>query len=296
MTTYKRRITESIAQSSVRYSLGLFGRFAPTGITNHISSIGFSINCIPENNLGKSYGLWHVAAPKTGGTWLSRMLQNMYPDHETKYFGNSVGTRQLNSMKVLFNSSFPFQNKSLFLQQHCINCRNTENFLEKSGCRTILQCRNIFDSIISLYDHSNLSSNDDFWTLFGYNNKIWDNLDENFKLDFLVDFAAPWYLKFYSSWFSSDIIKSDQIYVITYENLKNNAFDELKKVSEWYGSNISDNAINMVIDSSNITYTRKNKAIVGRGKESLNEGQIDRIYSLAKYYSSVDLSAIGIHS
>jgi len=292
MLAKKNKITESIAQNSFRYSFGLFGRFASPSITNRISSIGFSIDCIPQDNLKQS--IWHVAAPKTGGSWLNVMLNKIYLG-TPKYLGEGVGTRQLNSLKVLYYATFPSNEKNLFVQQHCINTRNTENFINKSGCRVILQTRNIFDSIISLYDHSNRWSSDDFWALFGYNKKIWESIEQTRKIDFLIEFAAPWYLKFYASWFSSNLICSNKIYIITYDDLKYDTLGEMKKLSKWIGNDISDEQIIQIIDESNSSNTKKNVAITGRGELLLSEVQKEKIKNMASYYSGVNFNLIGIN-
>lgn len=121
----------------------------------------------------------------------------------------------------------------------------------------------------------------------------WKSLNENERMDFVIDLIVPWYFNFYAGWFSSDLVKEGKILLISYESLLSNPYNEVKKIIDWIGIQKSDEEINSAIFSTKDQFTMKNVGIVGRGTVLTIE-QKQRIKKMASYYPKIDFSSLGI--
>ena len=196
---------------------------------------------------------------------------------------------QVIDARKLMNISF--RKNVYFVHQHCRNCLETELFIDSANIIPFLQYRDIFDTVLSYYDHLN---NESLVAPMAYMDDInWEIISDNKGIDYVIDMIIPWYFNFYAGWLSSDFYKEDKLFCIGYESLKKDTFSEVKKLLAALGMDYDDDYIKKAIDLSQGQQTRKNKAKVGRGNK-LSEDQKEKIIRMAQYYPEIDFSIIGI--
>ena len=232
--------------------------------------------------------LIHIAMPKSGSSWVSAILEKILKDigWRTVYLVPEYGRREQEiDLSKLSND----MNKIFCLHQQIRYSSFTEKILDKFKILPIIQFRNIFDTIISLYDETIISVIN---PLTFINKNDYDNLEKKQKLDYLIDITVPWYINYYVSWYFMN--KKLNGLTITYEEMKEDPFKLMKKIFDHISISINDDIIDDTIKYSETVNTRKNKAIIGRGKQELTKEQIDRIFKLSKYHKSVNFSLIGL--
>jgi hypothetical protein len=233
--------------------------------------------------------LWHIAAPKSGSTWLTTILKELLHWNVSPLIPSYDRREQEISE---FNLVYPAMNNFVFSpHQHCRYSEATNKIIEKMNIKPILQYRNIFDTVISFSDHCN---GGELNFPMAYMDKMnWERLDQNKKMDFIIDMIIPWYFNFYAGWFSSDLIKSEKILLISYEELVSDPFHQIKRIIQWIGIEKTDDEINVSIVSSMNNKTRKNVGILGRGT-ILSFDQKQRIRTMADYYPNIDFKFLGL--
>lgn len=238
--------------------------------------------------------IWHIAAPKSGSTWLDAILRNIFEMDSKRWEIRELVSsydrkEQVIDARKLMNISF--RKNVYFVHQHCRNCLETELFIDSANIIPFLQYRDIFDTVLSYYDHLN---NESLVAPMAYMDDInWEIISDNKGIDYVIDMIIPWYFNFYAGWLSSDFYKEDKLFCIGYESLKKDTFSEVKKLLAALGMDYDDDYIKKAIDLSQGQQTRKNKAKVGRGNK-LSEDQKEKIIRMAQYYPEIDFSIIGI--
>ncbi len=223
--------------------------------------------------------------PKSGSTYLARLIASLPCVGDFHELFMSVGghreEHELNTVSLML-----YHENSYVSQQHIRYSPNTQRCLDIFNLSPIFLVRNIFDVIVSINDH-------------------WDN--ENYagpqafvpdsllsrpteqRLDFIIDFIVPWYINLYMSW-----TECEDKFFLTYEQLKGDTFSSLSRIAEYCGIEACENDIAAAIENADNTFTRKNVGVSGRGKDSLNEQQIEKVKAYFSYYEGVDFSSIGI--
>jgi hypothetical protein len=247
---------------------------------------------IRQNELtekGQKIHVWHIAAPKSGSTWLTTILMELL---HWKVSPLIPGYDRREQEISEFNLLYPAMHDFVFSpHQHCRYSEATKKIIEKMDIRPILQYRNIFDTVISFYDHCNRG---EFIFPMAYMDKInWECLDENKKINFIIDMVIPWYFNFYAGWFSSDLVKEEKILLVSYEELLSDPYHQIKRIINWIGIEKTENEINSSISSSMNKKTRKNVGRLDRGT-ILSVNQKQRIRDLAVYYPNIDFKFLGL--
>jgi len=157
--------------------------------------------------------------------------------------------------------------------------------------RPVVLVRNIFDSVISQLDFYNDGAY--FNTYFRTDFR---SLDEETKIDLLIDNVIPWYFQFVASWSLVEKQKSLEIRWVSYEELIRDKPATVEHVLRFYGLGASRRSIEEKINDteSGQRKNRFNKGVEGRGASRLTNPQKDRIRNLAKYYPSTDFGRIGL--
>jgi hypothetical protein len=158
------------------------------------------------------------------------------------------------------------------------------------GIRPVILVRNIFDVVVSLYDHIEKESP---LSPTGYLPQAYHAMTRAERLQFLVHFHVPWYFNFYCSWLehASEIGGM----WLTYEQFFHDPFKGARRLAEFYGLNISDQRLRDVIVGMKSTYTRHNVGLIGRGT-SLPDRCREKIFEMARSVGIPprDLARIGI--
>ena len=232
--------------------------------------------------------MWVIAAPKTGSTWLSAMLEN-YLGWETRSLTHSYDRREQEPcLRALAEAASI--DKVLWRHQHTRASKPTLELIRRASIWPIIQTRDIHDTVISCCDHF---LNESTVCPMAFMDELrWKSLDEASRLQFIVDMVAPWYFNFYAGWFASDIVRNKTAYVCHYENLKRDPCGELLKICEHFGLPRFHLKAQAAVDQAATQRTRLNKGIIGRG-ERLTNAQKTSLARMRDYYSGIDFSAAG---
>jgi hypothetical protein len=157
--------------------------------------------------------------------------------------------------------------------------------------RPVVLVRNIFDSVMSLFDFYNGGA-----FQLSYFRDDWPTLDEDTKIDLLIEHVIPWYFQFVASWDLAEKQKRVELTWLTYEELVADKPTTILKVLEFYGLGAPRRSVEQRIKQieSQQQKIRFNKGVTGRGKLSLNPQQQDRIRRLARYHPSTDFGRLGL--
>ncbi|MEM9773001.1 MAG: sulfotransferase domain-containing protein [Chloroflexota bacterium] len=232
--------------------------------------------------------LWLIAAPKSGSTWLSRILLNYLEWPEVSLIYHYDHREQEVDVRKLLSH----KDENIFTpNQHCRVSSATLDFIKKARVSPVLLVRNIYDSVFSNLDHYNSES---VQTPMAFmDNHNWEKLSDSKKVNYLVDLLVPWYFNFYAGWFSSELKKSGELCVLTYEELKEDPFTATSKVLNHFHIEISDAKLKSSIELTKNQNTRRNVAKIGRGSR-LTKAQKRKIQKLCSYYPEIDFSIIGL--
>ena len=232
--------------------------------------------------------MWVIAAPKTGSTWLSAMLEN-YLGWEARSLTHSFDRREQEpSLRALAEAASI--NKVLWRHQHTRASKPTLELIRRASIWPIIQTRDIHDTIVSCCDHF---LNESTVCPMAYMDDVhWSLLDDEARLQFIVDMVAPWYFNFYAGWFASELVRNKTAYVCRYESLKLDPCGELLRICEHFGLPRSQSKVQAAVDRTSHQPTRLNKGVIGRGAK-LSKIQIASLARMRNYYSDIDFSAAG---
>ncbi len=245
----------------------------------------FTAEITPEQ-LGRH--IFIACVPKSASTFLKNLLVNL------------TGYRDLFSVYAAGQSEhelyLPTLRDSAHLdtvtQQHCRASDANVHLMQAFDIRPIVLVRNIFDSVMSLLD---------FYTKQGafYNTYFradFQSLDQETRIDLLIDNVVPWYMQFVASW---DLVEKEKRLEITwlrYEDLIGDKPAAIAEVLKFYGLGAQQKAVEAKIreTESEGRKIRFNKGIAGRGNTGLTGSQKEKIRRLSRYYPTTDFSRIGL--
>ena len=259
-------------------------------LTNSLSATGqraklsdFTTEITPEQ-LGRH--LFIACVPKSASTFLKNLLVNLtgYRDLFTVY---AAGQTEHEIYLPTLRESAELDTVT---QQHCRASDANIHLMQAFGIRPVVLVRNIFDSVMSQLDFYNKGA---FQT--SYFRADWPVLDEETKVDLLIENVIPWYFQFVASWVLAEKQQRLEIHWLSYEELVADKPASVLKVLEFYGLGASRPGVERRIREieSEERKTRFNKGVTGRGR-SLNNRQKEQIRRLAKYYPSTDFGRIGL--
>ena len=144
---------------------------------------------ITTEQLGRH--LFIACVPKSASTFLKNLLVNLtgYRDLFTVYAaGQSEHELYLPTLRESAHLD-------TVTQQHCRASDANVHLMQAFGIRPVVLVRNILDSVMSLLDFYNKGA---FQTSYFRND--WPLLDEETKIDLLIENVIPWYFQFVASW------------------------------------------------------------------------------------------------
>lgn len=244
----------------------------------------FTTGIMPEQ-LGRH--IFIACVPKTASTFLKNLLVNLtgYRDLFTVYAAGQ------SEHEIYLPMLREFADVNTVTQQHCRAADANVHLMQAFGVRPVVLVRNIFDSVMSLLD---------FYNRGAFTNSFfradWPALDDETRIDLLIENVIPWYFQFVASWDLVEKRKQLEVHWLTYEQLIADKTGTVLKILEFYGLGASRRGVEQRIKAieSNERKIRFNKGVAGRGKSGLNDLQKERIRRLARYYPSTDFARIGL--
>jgi tetratricopeptide (TPR) repeat protein len=271
----------SVSPSPGSY-VNLTNSLAATGERARLSD--FTTELTPEQ-LGRH--LFIACVPKSASTFLKNLLVSVtgYRDLFTVYAAGQ------SEHEIYMPTIREFAQFDTVTQQHCRASDANVHLMQAFGIRPVVLVRNVFDSVISLLDFYNRGA---FQT--SYFRADWPDLDEETKIDLLIENLIPWYFQFVASWDLAEKQKRLEVHWLTYEDLIADKPSSVLKVLEFYGLGASHRGVEQRIREieSEERKIRFNKGIKGRGSSGLSDQQKEQIRGLAKYYPSTDFWRIGL--
>ncbi len=240
---------------------------------------------ITEEQLGTH--IFIACVPKSASTFLKNLLVSLtgYRDVFMVYAAGQ------NEHELYLPTIRETAHLDTVTQQHCRASDANVQMMQAFDIKPVVLVRNIFDSVMSLLDFYNKGA---FYN--SYFRADYESLDEETKIDLLIDNIIPWYFQFVASWSLVEKQKSLEIFWLSYEDLIADKPSVIQNVIRFYGLGASLRSVEQKIKEteSEQRKIRFNKGIAGRGESSLNEQQKERIRRLARYYPTTDFSRIGL--
>ena len=162
------------------------------------------------------------------------------------------------------------------LQQHVKATRTNVELLIRYRMRPIVQTRNLFDVVASLYDHY---ERDHRSLPCGYVSADYLRVDWTERVDYLIHVHLPWYFNFVLSW--REAADRVEICPVTYEQFFSDQPRELNRIAAFYGLRVTASQIERAMARAAQADTRFNVGIAGRGAEMLTAGHTQAIRRLA---------------
>jgi hypothetical protein len=260
-------------------------------LTNSLAATGkdaklsdFTTEITPEQ-LGRH--IFIACVPKSASTFLKNLLVNLtgYRDLFAVYAAGK--SEQDIYLPTLRDSA----QHDTVTQQHCRASDANIHLMQAFGIRPVVLVRNIFDSVISLLD---------FYNEGAFRNSYfcadWEGLDEETKIDLIVENVVPWYLQFVASWDLATKQKKIEAHWLSYEELVADKATSVLKVLEFYRLGASRRAVEQMIGEieSDERKIRFNKGVAGRGRSGLNNRQKQQICRFTRYYPSTNFGRVGL--
>lgn len=239
---------------------------------------------------GKGQFIFVNTVPKSGSTYLRNILLELTGYHRA----HMVSEYKDNEQDLYLPRVIDTFGKNIVVHQHTKATERNIAILRGISARPIVHLRNIYDCIVSLRDFFDSSERPRMF--LAQIDRNYKTLDEEQKLNMLVDFAAPWYINFYVSWYEAERRGEVDMLWTTYEELVEDTHQLTERILKWYGleKRISyiDSAIGVVSEKK--SRNRYNKGVKGRGEYMLSDSQKERIRNMAKYYPKVDFGKLGL--
>jgi len=241
--------------------------------------------------------------PKSGSTFLSTVISELpgmrreilvpgFERREQELSAQKIeeailvtkALRTIRRQKGQTDSDFPL---GFVAQHHVRYSQPTAQLIGEHNIRSVVLVRNIFDAIVSIYDHFHSGNRpmsmayigDDFY-----------NLDKDVAYEFIAEMVIPWYMNFYVSWKHCNKRKI----MIRYEDLLENPEKTVARICKRHADTIfSKDDITAALDRAQGRNTRRNQAIAGRGEE-IPERVRDKVRAYTTYYPSIDFTPIGL--
>ena len=244
----------------------------------------FTTEISPEQ-LGRH--IFIACVPKTASTFLKNLLESLtgYRDLFTVYAAGQT------EHEIYLPTLREYAQIDTVTQQHCRASDANIHLMQAFGIRPVVLVRNIFDSVMSLLDFYNKGA---FKT--SYYRADWLALDEEMKIDLLIENVIPWYFQFVASWELAEKQKRLEMHWLTYEELIADKPSTVLKVLEFYGLGAARRGVEERIREieSEERKNRFNKGIAGRGQSGLNDRQKEQIRRATRYFPTTDFGRIGL--
>jgi sulfotransferase family protein len=254
-------------------------------ITGQRAELSDFTSAITPAQLGRH--LFIACVPKSASTFLKDLLVSVtgYRDLFTVYAAGQ------SEHEIYLPTLRDSAHLNTVTQQHCRASDANVHLMQGFGIRPVVLVRNIFDSVMSLFDFYNKGA---FQT--SYARADWPLLDDETKIDLLIENVIPWYFQFVASWDLAEKQKRLEVHWLSYEELVADKLAAVLRVLEFYGLGASRRGLAERIREieSEERKIRFNKGVTGRGRTGLNDRQKEQIRRLTRFYPSTDFGRIGL--
>lgn len=265
------------------YHVNLTNALAITGKQPRLSD--YTTEITPEQ-LGRH--IFIACLPKTASTFLKNVLASItgYKDVFMVYAAGQ------NEHEIYLPTLRHAAHLDTVTQQHCRASEANIQLMQAFGIRPVVLVRNVFDSVMSLLDFYNNQGA----YLNSYFRPDFPTLDEETKIDLLIENVIPWYFQFVASWQLAEKQGRLDLHWLSYEDLIADKPSAILGVLNFYGLGAASKAIEAKVREAE-TEGRKirfNKGVAGRGKTGLTEQQKERIRRFSRYHPTTDFGRIGL--
>jgi Sulfotransferase domain len=228
-----------------------------------------------------------VCLPKSASTFLALVLAAA-TGRRTVPAMPSFGRRE---QEFDAFSTLALRDRAVVLQSHTRYSQATRYFLQEVGTPPVLIVRDLFDSLISLWDHLRNEGPEVPVALVHRRDLLRDDAE---MLDFLVDIVAVWYVQFFAGWMRGAASGAINVLVLDYETVTADPALAIESVCRHIGDPTPPMAvISQSIEHARLAKPRFNQGTSGRGARFGPE-RLARVERLAAFYPDVDFSPIGI--
>lgn len=197
--------------------------------------------------------------------------------------------QELDTKSILQNNRL---NIDLFaIKQNCCTSGYVLETIALYDIKIVLQVRDILDCLVSSLEHPNKESviqSNSFMT-----QEQWLVLDEGQRINYIVDFIAPWYFKYITGWVTLLEYYNIKHYIVKYELLLSEPEQVFSDVFEFCGICIDSLGASVEEVITPDRPSRLNVGIVGCG-QALKSDVKQKIAQFRSYYSEIDLSLVGL--
>lgn len=228
-----------------------------------------------------------ACVPKSASTFLKNLLVSLtgYRDVFMVYAAGQ-NEHELYLPTLLETAHF-----DTVTQQHCRASFANVQMMQAFEIKPVVLVRNVFDSVMSLLDFYDKGA-----FKHSYFREDFLTLDEETRIDLLIDTVIPWYFQFVASWSLVEKQQNLDIFWLCYEDLIADKPTAIQNVLRFYGLGAARRGIEQKVREieSGARKIRFNKGVKGRGATRLSERQKERIRRFARYFPATDFSRIGL--
>lgn len=233
--------------------------------------------------------VWHVAMPKSGSTWISKVIGSHLADRDWKSVwigGHKKASHEIDLPEIY---RLGLLDNHIFAEHsHSLASDFNMDMARLFNSKILLQVRSIPDALMSLLDHLGNEGFAHSPVVF-YKSEYWAKLDNEQRISFILNFAAPWFIRFWASWYTYLKENSDiNCMIVNYDDLLDNPQAAFQNIADFCEGSASPNR-----EFSDVSATRKNKAIKGRGQD-FPEHFLARLKEMASFYPDVDFRPVGL--
>jgi tetratricopeptide (TPR) repeat protein len=240
---------------------------------------------LTKEQLGRH--IFIACVPKSASTFLKNLLVNLTGFRDVFM----VSAANQNEHELYLPTLRETAHFDTVTQQHCRASDANVQLMQAFEIKPVVLVRNIFDSVMSLLDFYDKGAFDN-----SYFREDFQKLDEETKIDLLIDNVIPWYFQFVASWSLVEKQKKLDIFWLRYEDLIADKPTAVLDVLKFYGFGAARRGVEQRIKEieADGRKNRFNKGVKGRGESRLSETQKERVRHFAKYFPATDFSRIGL--
>lgn len=244
----------------------------------------FTTRIRPEQ-LGRH--IFIACVPKSASTFLKNVLVGLTGFRDLF----SVYAAGQNEHDLYLPSIAEFAEHNTVTQQHCRASEANIQLMQAFAIRPVVLVRNVFDAVVSLLDFYKQGA---FFN--SYFRADFMSLDDETRIDLLIDNVVPWYLQFVASWDLAEKERRLEIDWLSYEDLTADKAAAVERILEFYGLGAAraDISRRIALTEGDARRNRFNKGVAGRGRQKLTDRQKERIERFTVYYPSTDFKRIGL--
>lgn len=164
------------------------------------------------------------------------------------------------------------------------------------GLKPVVMCRSVSDMLVSVYDAAvKRGSLGDFGSSYPEDETFFE-MDMEGRKDYLVYNYAPWYVKYYASWFLGvDRGKAKDVLFLEYDDFRKDPGGTVQEILSWTLSlKVSDDGLSAVLAhaDSKRDELRYNKGVSGRGAEFFSNDQLGHLRKLTSSYQTIEFDVV----